>query len=252
MDLNLDGKVALVTGASKNLGRQIAIELASEGMHIIAVARDGVALDNLLEDLDGNKNNHSIISLDLMSNDGVAKLFLELGRLYLVPDVVIHNLGGSLQITDPLVGIDQWMRVWKYNIGIAIEINNRLIPSMVERGFGRIVHVSTLSTQSQQGYAPYVSAKYALEGYVRTVSQTVSKNNVVINAVAPGLLDIEDRYFGRMKRNEPSKIEEYYSNFLPIHRMGTLQEIAKLITFMASDYSGFMPGSIVRIDGGGR
>ncbi|MCE7505299.1 SDR family oxidoreductase [Polynucleobacter sp. IMCC30063] len=252
MDLQIEGRVALITGASKNLGRQIAIQLASEGARIIAVARDENALELLLSELPGPKNNHLILGIDLLEEGGVSQLISSLKNSNFSPDIVIHNLGGSLKVVDPFSEVEKWNIVWQYNIGVAIAINNFVIPRMVEKHFGRIIHISTLSTQSQQGYAPYVSAKYALEGYVKTVSQTVSQHNVVINAIAPGLLDIEDRYYGRMKRENLPKLNEYFSHYLPIKRMGSLEEIAILVTFMASQHSSFMPGSIIRIDGGGR
>jgi len=252
MDLGIENKVALITGASKNLGKAICRELAKEGAIIIAVSRDKNALHELISILPGEYKKHFAISLDLLDNSGVDTLLNKLALEKISPDIVVHNLGGSLQIKNPFSLVGNWEQVWRFNLGVAISINNFLIPEMLSKNWGRILHVSTLSTQSNQGYAPYISAKYALEGYVKAVSQTISKNNVVMNAIAPGLIDIEDRYYGKLKKENSPILEEYFTNNLPIRRMGSLNEIAILAAFMCSNHSSFMPGSIVRIDGGGR
>jgi 3-oxoacyl-[acyl-carrier protein] reductase len=142
--------------------------------------------------------------------------------------------------------------VWQYNVGIAHELNRALIPAMVERKWGRVVHLSTLSTTTYNGYTAYVSAKCALNGYVKAVNREVSKYNVVMSAVAPGAIYVEGRYFARIMKEDPAALEDYFKNSMPIRRLGRAEEIAPVVAFLCSEQASFMSGAIVGIDGGGR
>jgi 3-oxoacyl-[acyl-carrier protein] reductase len=122
---------------------------------------------------------------------------------------------------------------------------------MVERKWGRVVHLSTLSTYTYNGYAAYVSAKCALDGYVKTVSREVSKDNVIVSGVAPGAIYSEGRHFAKLQKENPAALEGYFKEHLSIKRLGRAEEIAPVAAFLCSDQASFMAGAIVGIDGGG-
>lgn len=245
MDMGINNKIALVTGASKNIGRSISLELAREGAKIIAVSRD---IDKLL-DLKGELGQgHNIYSMDLMANGAVENLTKSLIETDNVPDIIVHNLGGSYQVFDPFASSLDWMKVWQFNLGIVIDINRTLIPHMIKKGYGRIVLLSTLATKTYQAYAPYVSAKSALNSYLISIGREIAKHNVIMSAVSPGAIYTEGRYFSKLSKDE---LEIYYKQHLPVGRLGTANEIAKTVTFLCSEHAGFMTGSIIGMDGGG-
>jgi 3-oxoacyl-[acyl-carrier protein] reductase len=251
MDLGINDRVALVTGASKNIGRAIAKALAREGARLILVSRSADNLKEVVAEIGGPAGRHLCIDLDLQQADGPQRLKERLQGDYAYPEIIVHNLGGSLGVTDAFASAEEWARVWHFNVGISHELNRLLLPSMVSRKWGRIVHLSTLSTQTYDGYVPYVSAKCALDGYVKGMSRLLSRDNVIINALAPGLIGLEGRYFKRLEKENPEQLAQYFDNHLPIRRMGEADEMAVIATFLCSEHAAFMPGAIVRADGGG-
>ncbi|NCX93379.1 MAG: SDR family oxidoreductase [Gammaproteobacteria bacterium] len=251
MDLGIKDRVALITGAGRNIGRAIALTLADEGARVIAVGRTAADLETLITEIGGPTGRHTAITLDLQLPDAAIYLRNMLLGDFENPSIIVHNMGGSLKVTDPFAPVCEWSDVWHYNVGVSHELNRMFTPFMVTQKWGRVVHLSTLATKSHAGYPAYVSAKCALDGYVQAVSKTLSRNNVVLSALAPGLIDLEGRYFNLLKTKDPARLEDYFNNHLPIHRMGSAQEIAKAAAFLCSEHAAFMPGAIVRIDGGG-
>lgn len=250
MDLGIKNRLALVTGASRGIGRSIALELAREGARVVAVARSRESLEAVVREMPGSMDRHYAITLDLLLDNAgqeLAKTLEKVGEL----EIMVHNLGGSHGVFQTFSPSEDWRKVWQFNVGIAHELNRLFIPSMVKKHWGRIVHLSTLSTITYNGYAAYVSAKCALDGYVKSVNREVSKDNVIISAVAPGAIYSEGRHFAKLQKENPAALEDYFKNHLPIRRLGRAEDIAPIAAFLCSEYASFMAGSIVGVDGGG-
>ena len=251
MDLGIENKYALVTGCSKNIGKAIAIELSKQGVNILAIARSKTNLKLLKKEIDNYSNDNHILVLDLLKKNSLNKIKQFIDNKKINIQIIVHNLGGSLGVKNADAPAKLWKEVWDYNLGLSIDINNMIIPSMVGTNWGRIVHISTYATTSNLGNAPYVSAKGALESYVKTVSKTLSKNNITMNCAAPGLVNLKGRYFTKLKKNNYKEFRKYMNNNIPIGRMSEPEEIASLIAFLCSKQSSYMTGSIVKIDGVG-
>lgn len=251
MDLQLNDRVALVTGGSRGIGRSIARQLAREGARLILVARSPEQLEAVRQEIAGPGKSHHAYAIDLMAADGVARLIdairTDLGAL----DIIVHNLGGSLGVSSPFAPAEDWQKVWFYNVGIGHEINRAFIPDMVKQRWGRVVHVSTLSTTPPLGYAAYVAAKCTLDSYVKVMSREVSKDNVILSAVSPGAIYSEGRHFDRMLKENPAWMEEFYNHHLPSRRLGTAEDVAGVVAFLCSDRASFLAGSNVDVGGGG-
>lgn len=238
-----------MTGASRGIGRAIALELAREGAHVVLVARSREQLARVKAEMTGT--GHWTIPIDLTDQDAATRLVDAITTEIGSPEIIIHNLGGSHGVFKTFAPVEDWAKVWHFNLGISHELNRRFIPAMVDKQWGRIVHLSTLSTFTFNGYAAYVSAKSALNGYVKSVNREVSKHNVIITAVAPGAIYSEGRHFAKLQKENPAVLETYYSEHLPIRRLGRAEDIAPVVAFLSSDHAAFMPGAIVSVDGGG-
>lgn len=225
MNLGIEGRTALVVGASRSIGLEVCRELRAEGCKVITASRTE--------------------GIDLMP-PGAPEAFCASIE---PPDIIIHAIGGSQGITDALASSEDWATVWRLNLGIAHDINRFFIPMMRRNKWGRIVHISSNAPKVGMGYCPFVSAKAALDGYVKAVSKEFSKDGVIISSVAPGIIHTPGRYFASMDSKQQ---EEYFNSYIPIQRFGRAEEVAKAISFLASEHASYMAGSIVSIDGGAR
>jgi len=248
MDFGIKNRLALVTGASRGIGRGIAKQLALEGARVILVARTADALETVRREMP-EPDKHVAVPVDLMAEGGIQKLADAINKIGNL-DIIVHNLGGSAMVFQAFAPVEDWKKVWQFNVGIPHELNRIFIPPMVQRKWGRIVHLSTLSTRTFTGYAAYVSAKCALDGYVKTVSREVSKDNVILSAVAPGAIYSEGRYFAKISKENPAALEDYFKNHLAIRRLGTADDVAGVTAFLCSDQASYMAGAIVAVDGG--
>ena len=231
MNLGIEGRSALVVGASRGIGLEVARELRAEGCKVYTVSRTG----------------KTDINIDLMEEGHPETLCTMLALT--PPDIIIHVLGGSHGFTATLGPSSDWTKVWRLNLGIAHDINRHFIPMMQRNKWGRLIHISANAHRIGTGYCPYASAKAALDGYVKTVSREFSKDGVIITAVAPGIVYTPGRYYASLDSKEQ---EEYFNRYIPIQRFGRAEEVAKAIAFLASDHASYMAGAIVQIDGGAR
>lgn len=247
MNLEIADKVALVVGASRSMGRAVALELAREGCRVFGAARGESDLCSLVSESNGNV---TMIAVDLMADGGVKDLMGRLKKHGASPDIVYYSIGGSVDgIRDVFSPAEAWKRVWQFNLGIAIELNNAFIPAMQARKWGRVVLTSSDATKCNSGNVPYTSSKFALEGYVKVASKLFAKDGVIVSAVSPGPIHTEGRF---LYSQSPADTETYFDKYLPIRRFGRAEEVAKTVAFLCSEHAGFMPGAIVDVHGGSR
>jgi 3-oxoacyl-[acyl-carrier protein] reductase len=254
MDLGLRGRTILVTGATRGIGRACARALAAEGATLAVCARNAAALAELLAELDGRGEpgaaQHAALAVDLMDADGPARLLAWMRDRFATIYGVVHNLGGTLGVRDPLAPLAQWRDVWRYNLEIAIEINAALIPPMQAARLGRIVCLSSLAGFELHGSVPYSVIKAALSAYVRGIGRTYAADGIVAAAVVPGVVLTEGGNWDEFRTRDPERFAAYIRDRLPRGAFGTGEEIAAAVAFLCSALAGGFAGSIVPIDGG--
>jgi NAD(P)-dependent dehydrogenase (short-subunit alcohol dehydrogenase family) len=163
-------------------------------------------------------------------------------------DVVVHNLGGvPLHIKDALAPVKEWLEVWKLNVGIGIEINNYLIPKMQKRGWGRVVHMSSISGDSLRGRPPYAVAKSTLSSYVTAVGRSVAASGVVVSAIKMGAYTYKGSYWDNAPKE---KYDDYIKHHQAIGRLAEVDDVVPSILFLSSNQAKFLTGANIPVDGG--
>lgn len=249
MDLGLKNKKVLIVGASKGIGRGIAAGFAEEGCNIVAIARSGELLEEVkTEALEKGAASFEYEVKDIMECD-TREFAQHLLDAYGVFDVVVHNVGGSLISRNHLGGAEDWNYALKFNAVAAIDMNSVLIPPMIERGSGRVIHISSISAVMLRGNPLYASAKAFLNAYVTTVGRQLAPTGVLLCSVMPGAVAFEGSYWDKFVKEGHPRVNDFLKHHQAADRFGTPEEIANAVLFMASDKSSFMQATNIPVDG---
>ena len=242
MNLGIAGKHVLVIGASRGMGRAVAEALAAEGCSVYGVARESIEL-RTLERCGARSRACNVM------DRGELSLLIETLRTSSPPDIIVHVAGGSVGIRDSLSSTDDMLKVWMANLGYAHEINRAFLPSMKAKGWGRIVHFSSNGVKLATGNVPYISAKGAVESYVRNMSRIYAPDGIVISAVSPGPIHTPGIF---MYDQDEAWTKAFFAKYMPIGRWGQASEVAGAVALLCSEHASYMAGAIVPVDGGMR
>ncbi len=249
MELNLIGKNVLIVGASKGIGKGIAMGFAGEHSRIVAIARSEELLNTLkIEALAAGAQSFEPVVADIMKCD-TQEFAQDLMNKYGVFDIVVHNVGGSLISRDHLGGADDWNYALKFNAVAAIDMNSKLIPPMIEKGYGRVIHISSISAVMLRGNPLYASAKAFLNAYVTTVGRQLASTGVLMCSVMPGAVSFEGSYWDKFVKEGNPRVDDFLRHHQAADRFGSPEEIANAVLFMASDKSSFMQATNIPVDG---
>lgn len=250
MDFGIEGRRALVTGAGRGIGRAIANSLAREGAKVAVFSRTASDIQALIEEMGGTKAGHYGSAFDFEPDGSPAELAADLDANFGPIDILVNNLGGTLDITDPFCSIEDWRRVIRVNLEVAIELNLLLLPNMRRKQWGRIVNIASTASVENNGPITYCTAKAALASYSRSLGRVLAPEGIVMSAVLPGAVLTEGGYWDNVLKERPAHAETYLKDRCPMGRFGTPDDIAHMVTFLCSDLAGFCQGAIVPVDGG--
>ena len=254
MDLGLAGRTALITGASKGIGRAIADRLASEGCHLHLAARSREDLDVLATELRARHSvDVTVHALDLSRHDEVQRLGASCGT----PDILVNNAGaipsGGLQDVEPT----RWRSAWDLKVFGYVDLTRILLPRMYERGSGTVICViGSAGLSPNPNYLAGCMGNAALNMFVQCIGSESIDHGVRVLAVNPGAtlserLDYLMRETARRKFGDPERYKELMSSY-PAGRAAKVEEVAAAVAFLSSDLSGYTSGSELTIDGGRR
>ena len=227
VDLGIKGKKVLVTGTGRGLGYAIALTLAEEGAKVAAISRKRENLDKLMEEIGGTENGHYVIACNLTEEGAPQKILEELNDNFGFIDILVNNLGGTLDIVDPLCSIQDWRDIFRFNLEVAIELNNLVIPKMKELGWGRIVNIGGLSGHiGAKSRAHVVTSKAALVGLTKAISMEFLEKGVTCNCVVPGFIVDFDSKETSLKGHW---LKHPQTPNLALNRFGKPDEVAEVI-----------------------
>jgi 3-oxoacyl-[acyl-carrier protein] reductase len=250
LDLGICGKRALITGAGRGLGQDMARSLAREGAKVAIVSRTESELAALLEEMGGESAGHYAIAKDMTLENAPQEVFRELNERFGPVDIAVQNMGGTMDINDPFCPVSDWRKLWRFNIEVAVELNLLLLPRMREQKWGRIVHISSIAAMENHGPVPYCALKSALTAYTRSMGRVLAPEGIVMTAVLPGAVFTKDGYWDVASKERPEHVAKYLDERMAIKRFGRLEEISSVVAFLCSEHASFCIGSIVPVDGG--
>jgi len=257
MDLGLSGKKALVTGASKGIGRAIVEALHGEGTEIIASAREEAGLKKLSDNVRG-KARLITKSCDLSDSGSRSDLIDFVEKEFEYVDILVHNVGGPRPSDVMTTTGNDWHAGFNQLFASVAHLNEALVPSMKEKRFGRIICVTSLSVlEPIVGLAVSNAIRSAVTAMLKTLADELAPYAVTVNCVAPGAIAtdrLNDLMTVRIAKSGQSK-EDYnreYLKAIPMGRLGEPHEFASVVAFLASARASYVTGSTISVDGGKR
>ena len=247
MNLELEGKTAIVTGASRGIGFAIASCLANEGCHVVINARDEKGLDQAAAKIDGHV---TTISGDVREPGVAEKIVAAAHAINARLDILVCNVGSGRSVPPGEESRTDWEDMLTINL-IASTMMVEAAEDALSAFGGSIVCISSICGLEALGApVPYAAAKAALNAYVKNVARPLAKRGIRINAVAPGNILFEGSVWERKLAAESDAVKEMLTRDVSLARLGTPEEIADTVSFLASPRSAFTTGSVVVVDGG--
>ena len=252
MDLGIKGRVALVTGGSRGLGRQCALSLAAEGVNVAVCGRTGETVDRAVEEITAHGVSSLGVVADIQAEADIEPLH---GRVVdaLGPiDILVNNVGGSvaragIEGTTP----DDLKAAFDLNLFGGYELMTLVLPYMRDQKWGRIINVASIWGREYGGNIGYMSAKAALIGATKHAAITLAKDGVLVNSVAPGSIAHPGGSWERYQtENPPEVVREFIDRNLPMGRFGWPEPVGDTVAFLASERAGLITGACILVDGG--
>jgi 3-oxoacyl-[acyl-carrier protein] reductase len=247
MDLHLNEKNILITGGSKGIGKAIAAAFLIEGANVTIAARNIDFLEKSKEDL-GEKV--SIIQADITiksEREKLMRLFLEKNGTI---DVLVNNAGGSNGSTVTETGLDLFYEAMELNYFSAVHLSKLSVEEMKKNRSGSIINITSIYGRESGGKVTYNNAKSALISFTKSLADEVISEGIRVNSVAPGSILHETGNWKKRLEEDPERIREFVKNEIPAERFGTPEEIANVVTFLASDRASWIVGASINVDGG--
>ncbi len=238
----LDGKTALVTGASQGIGEAVARRLAEQGARVVLAARNEEKLVSLAAEIGAAA--HPLV-LDMTQPETFGERLKSLPGDFAAIDILVNNAGITADNLLARMSLDDWERVLRTNLTGAFAITKEVIRGMMKKRWGRVISVSSVvGLMGNAGQANYAAAKAGLIGFSKSLARELGSRNITVNVVAPGYVQTA------MTDKLPEAAREELTGSIALKRLGTVDDVAWAVLYLASEEAGYVTGHALNISGG--
>lgn len=243
--MSLEGKVALVTGASRGIGRAIALQLGAQGATVIGTATSESGAQSISQALQDGGIQGAGMVLNVCDADSVAATLERIQTEFGAPLILVNNAGITRDNLMLRMKDDEWFDVIDTNLHSLYRMSKAVLRGMTKARWGRIISIgSVVGAMGNAGQVNYAAAKAGLEGFGRALAREVGSRSITVNAVAPGFIDTD------MTRDLPEAQRDALLTQIPLGRLGQAQEIANVVGFLASEQASYVTGTTIPVNGG--
>lgn len=243
--MQLENKVAIVTGASRGIGAAIATSLAEAGATVIGTATTGQGAEMISVRLREQGHKGEGMALDVTDSDSIAAVLKEIQEKYGAPRILVNNAGITKDNLLMRMSDDEWLNVINTNLNAAFRMSKACLRGLMKARWGRIINISSvISRMGNPGQANYSASKAGVEGFTRSLAKEVGSRNVTVNAVAPGFIDTD------MTRELSEEHKAFMLSGVALNRLGTPEEVAGVVRFLCSDEAAYITGETIHVNGG--
>jgi 3-oxoacyl-[acyl-carrier protein] reductase len=240
-----DGKIALVTGASRGIGKAIALDLAKQGYTVIGTATTDTGATKISTYLESAGFNGEGLTANVANDESVEALYESIIATYDPPGVLVNNAGITRDNLLMRMKPEEWAEVIQTNLSSIFRVSRACIKAMTKARWGRIINISSVvGSSGNGGQTNYSASKAGIEGFTRSLAKEIGSRGITVNAVAPGFIDTD------MTRKLPIQQTETLLAQIPLARLGQPEEVASVVGFLASDKGAYITGETLHVNGG--
>ncbi len=238
-----DKKVALVTGASRGIGKAIAARLAADGFAVVGTATSDNGADGISDYL--QETGGCGMTLDVTDPESVTAVLKAIGERYSAPLALVNNAGVTRDNILMRMKPEEWSSVIETNLSSLYRVSKACLRGMTKARWGRIVNItSVVGSMGNMGQSNYAATKAGAEGFARALARELGSRSITVNCVAPGFIDTD------MTRELTDDQRAVMLNQIPLARLGAAEEVAALVAFLCSDLAAYITGETIHINGG--
>ena len=241
----LDGKLVLVTGATRGIGKAISLTLGGAGATVIGTATTESGADNISKVFAESKITGKGMKLDVTDNDQVSNLVKNIGEDFGSVDILVNNAGITKDNILLRMKDDEWEDIINTNLSSIYKMSKAVLRAMIKNRSGRIISItSVVGAMGNAGQSNYAAAKAGMIGFTKSLAREVGVRGITVNAIAPGFIETD------MTDSLPDEQKEALASQIPMGRLGTVDEVAKAVLFIAGDGGSYITGQTLHVNGG--
>ena len=241
----LDGKLVLVTGATRGIGKAIALTLGNSGATVIGTATTESGADNISKVFAENKISGKGMKLDVTDNEQVSNLVKNIGEDFGSVDILVNNAGITRDNILLRMKEDEWEDIINTNLSSIYKMSKSVLRGMIKKRSGRIISItSVVGAMGNAGQSNYGAAKAGIIGFTKSLAREVGVRGVTVNAIAPGFIETD------MTNSLPDDQKEALAAQIPMGRLGTANEVAQAVLFLAGDSGSYITAQTIHVNGG--
>jgi len=242
---NLEGKIVLVTGASRGIGQAIALSLGNAGATVIGTATSDKGADAISSTLKDNSISGQGLTLNVTNNDQIAEVMSTITENYGAVDILINNAGITRDNLLMRMKEDEWDDIMSTNLASVFKMSKAVLRGMMKKKAGRIISIaSVVGAMGNAGQSNYAAAKAGIMGFTKSLAREVGTRGITVNAVAPGFIQTD------MTNELPEEQKATLAAQIPMGRLGSPDEIASAVLFLAGDGGAYITAQTLHVNGG--